>query len=200
MPTSEFVVLRRRKIVLPTLDHLSRPFDRRASFTEDLIRVRMERMDFDPEFDLSPVIKVEKAELSSKELNDLRRDDEVLAAAPSMPLEPIAPTEINVLSEEEASALSSSTWGIKAVRADESPYDGKGITVAVLDTGIDPTHPAFAGVALERRNFTSEGDDDENGHGTHCAGTIFGQDVGHLRIGIARGVKVKCLEKAVAVP
>jgi subtilisin family serine protease len=60
--------------------------------------------------------------------------------------------------------------------------------VAVLDTGINPDHDAFAGVQLLRRNFTKGGDDDEHGHGTHCAGTIFGRDVKGRRIGIARGV------------
>ena len=47
---------------------------------------------------------------------------------------------------------------------------------------------AFNGVDLERRNFTTGSDDDKDGHGTHCAGTIFGRDVDGLRIGVARGV------------
>jgi len=61
--------------------------------------------------------------------------------------------------------------------------------VSVLDTGIDPTHEAFKGVKIKRKNFTNEGEDAQNGHGTHCAGTIFGQDVGGYRIGVARGIE-----------
>ena len=38
------------------------------------------------------------------------------------------------------------------------------------------------------RDFTGDGNGDGQGHGTHCAGTIFGRDVGGRRIGIARGV------------
>ncbi len=61
--------------------------------------------------------------------------------------------------------------------------------MAVLDTGIDPNHPAFKGMTLVQQNFTAEDGNDIHGHGTHCAGTIFGQDVDGVRIGIARHIK-----------
>ena len=86
-------------------------------------------------------------------------------------------------------AATATAWGVTAVGADTSPFTGAGIVVAVLDTGIDAAHPAFAGVQLVTKNFTSEGPSDLHGHGTHCAGTIFGRDVGGTRIGVARGVK-----------
>ena len=72
--------------------------------------------------------------------------------------------------------------------ADTSPFTAKGVTVAVLDTGIDATHPAFEGVELIQKDFTGEGRGDKNGHGTHVAGTIFGQTVDGLRIGVAPGI------------
>jgi subtilisin family serine protease len=54
-------------------------------------------------------------------------------------------------------------------------FTGKGVTVAVLDTGIDATHPDFAGRIKDNQNFTGEKDlDDKNGHGTHVASTIAG--------------------------
>jgi len=61
----------------------------------------------------------------------------------------------------------------------------------VLDTGIDKSHPAFSGVEIIGRNFAAGAPDDFtdiNGHGTHCAGTIFGQAVNGKRIGVAPGV------------
>jgi subtilisin family serine protease len=51
------------------------------------------------------------------------------------------------------------------------------VKVAVLDTGIDPDHPAFVGLRMkyihEYGTFGSPGDRDVVGHGTHVAGTIF---------------------------
>ncbi len=87
------------------------------------------------------------------------------------------------------------SWGIQDLRADQSSCDGKDVVVAVLDTGIDPDHPAFVGVDLKQQDFTGEGLKDEDGHGTHCAGTIFGRDVGGIRIGVARGVKKALIGK-----
>ncbi|HET8643960.1 MAG TPA: S8 family serine peptidase, partial [Vicinamibacteria bacterium] len=60
--------------------------------------------------------------------------------------------------------------------------------VAVLDTGIDGGHAAFTGVTLKEEDFSGSGNGDRQGHGTHCAGTIFGRDVSGTRIGVARGV------------
>ncbi len=67
------------------------------------------------------------------------------------------------------------TWGLRAVQAEPCPFTGKGITVAVLDTGIDESHPAFSGRIKDKKSFVKgETVADGNGHGTHCAGTIAG--------------------------
>ncbi len=67
------------------------------------------------------------------------------------------------------------TWGAHAVGADASPYTGKGIRIAVLDTGLDLSHPDFAGRDIVSQSFV-EGQtvQDGNGHGTHCAGIAAG--------------------------
>jgi subtilisin family serine protease len=72
------------------------------------------------------------------------------------------------------------------------------VVVAVLDSGIDAGHAAFTGVTLVEKNFTDSADGDRNGHGTHCAGTIFGRDVDGNRIGVARGVSRALIGKTLA--
>jgi subtilisin family serine protease len=136
-------------------------------------------------------VSAEVKALDRKQIPALTLDASVLAVAPAMPMKLIEPRDARPVQ----AAAQDVTWGIKAVRADSSPLTGEGIVVAVLDTGIDASHPAFAGVQLIEKDFTGEGNGDQNGHGTHCAGTIFGRNVSGMRIGVAPGVKKALIGK-----
>jgi subtilisin family serine protease len=65
---------------------------------------------------------------------------------------------------------------IGAPEAWAAGYTGAGTMVAVLDTGVDDSHPDLAGQVAEHVNFTegSEPDGDLVGHGTHVASTVAG--------------------------
>lgn len=131
-------------------------------------------------------LEVEVTNLSKKDLADVVRERNVIAFAADIPIKLIKPSQVKSVQQP---ATPSTAWGVQAVGADTSSCTGIGIVVAVLDTGIDAAHPAFAGVEIIQKDFTGEGDGDQHGHGTHCAGTIFGRNVNGTRIGVATGVK-----------
>ena len=132
--------------------------------------------------DMPPEPEVSVEDLEPQDLREATRDPGILDFARTMPTRLIEPLA------SDAAVTTGPTWGIQAVGADRSSADGRNVLVCVLDTGIDADHPAFAGVDLVQRDFTGTGNGDVQGHGTHCAGTVFGRDVDGTRIGVAPGV------------
>ncbi|GAA1225942.1 S8 family serine peptidase [Pseudonocardia alaniniphila] len=85
------------------------------------------------------------------------------------------------------------TWGLHATGVLDAAESGAGITIAVLDTGIDLRHPDFAGRDITTRSFVDgETAQDVQGHGTHCAGTMAGprEPAQGRRYGIAYGARL----------
>ena len=135
--------------------------------------------------------RLDSVALDVRGLRDIARDPQVRAFAPVMPTQLVRPVPDDQAGLDAAAEPDDGTgpaWGVGAVGADVSGRDGSGTVVAVLDTGIDAGHPAFAGVEIVEADFSGSGTGDRQGHGTHCAGTIFGRDVDGRRIGVARGV------------
>ncbi|HWH01076.1 MAG TPA: S8 family serine peptidase [Pilimelia sp.] len=89
--------------------------------------------------------------------------------------------------------LDRSAAQIGAPQAWARGWDGTGVTVAVLDSGIDVTHPDLAGRVVGARSFVDGGDPrDLVGHGTHVASIIAGSGAasgGRYR-GVAPGVRL----------
>ncbi|HAU22649.1 MAG TPA: peptidase S8 [Erythrobacter sp.] len=83
----------------------------------------------------------------------------------------------------------STPWGIARVGG---AADGTGKTAWVIDSGIDLDHPDLNVDRGRSVDFTGsrKGADDENGHGTHVAGTIAAIDNNFGVVGVAAGATV----------
>lgn len=141
----------------------------------------------------SPEPKVELESFEKKDLTLLDRDRDVVGYAMLMPVKLVVPFEVtsSELNEEDRGT----TWGVEVSGASGSAFNGNGVKVAVLDTGIDEEHEAFSGCDLLQKDFTGEGNGDKNSHGSHCAGTIFGKSKDGFRYSIAPGIKQALIGK-----
>jgi subtilisin family serine protease len=93
-----------------------------------------------------------------------------------------APGAIGVELDAPVSAASNDSlrslqWDLDRLRTDEAwrRSTGAGITVAVVDSGVDAAHPDLAGQILPGADFITGQEGvaiDPHGHGTHVAGTI----------------------------
>lgn len=131
---------------------------------------------------------------TSSTINAPQNDPTVLSFAPAMPMKLIEALEADTA---PAAAV---TWGVKAVGADISPFTGSGVNRFGPGAGIDATHPAFAGVDLVTKSRAPAAPMTTNGHGTHCAETIFGRDLGGPADRLARGVQKAVIGKVLGGP
>lgn len=81
-------------------------------------------------------------------------------------------------------------WAIKALRMGKAwkQTQGQGVKVAILDSGYSRRHPDLQKAVKVYRDFTGDGIEDGDGHGTHCAGIVGARA---NKIGIV-GIAPKC--------
>jgi subtilisin family serine protease len=96
----------------------------------------------------------------------LANDTGASPAVPGGPLTGAAPTSVSEAQD---------TWGLQSTRVTQSRFSGRGVRVAILDTGIDGQHPDFVARSIVSESFVpSASVDDGSGHGTYCAGVACG--------------------------
>ncbi|MGO7301397.1 S8 family serine peptidase [Rhizobium ruizarguesonis] len=112
-----------------------------------------------------------------------------------------APSIIRPTAAQAVAEPSDVEWGIRRLNVDkawQAGYDGQGVIVGHLDTGIDGSHPAladalhsFAEFDLAGRRVDGATARDSGEHGSHTAGTIAGRGLANgARFGVAPGCKL----------
>ncbi|QNP68997.1 S8 family serine peptidase [Streptomyces roseirectus] len=106
---------------------------------------------------------------------------------------PVRPITRVWLDAKVRASLAESVPRIGAPALWKSGQTGKGVTVAVLDSGVDETHPDLKGVEVTQKNFSGAPDvKDRYGHGTHVASILAGSGArsGGRYKGVAPGVRL----------
>lgn len=85
-------------------------------------------------------------------------------------------------------------WGVSRIGADKiwDTATGVGVTVAVIDTGIEMTHPDLQGKVTKGYDFVNDKDspEDDNGHGTHVSGIVIAARNNIGTVGVSHGTSV----------
>ena len=140
---------------------------------------------------------------SKLELDHLQSLNGVLKVVPDSRKSIIPP--IVVEKSIHRSLMSLPTWGVDILDGGNisgsyhPSYSGANVDVYVVDTGLDTLHNEFQGGgriikniydAFSQLSSTIDDNTDTNGHGTHCAGTIGGKNVGVSKSVNLYGVRV----------
>ncbi|MBI2848693.1 MAG: S8 family serine peptidase [Chloroflexi bacterium] len=131
----------------------------------------------------------------------------VQAIAASVPESAIAglrthPNVLTVDLDTEVRAIDAElddTWGTKRIGAGivhDSGNRGAGARIAIIDSGVDYNHPDLKPNYKGGRDFVNNDSDpmDDNGHGTHVAGTIAARDDGIGVVGVAPEAQIYALK------
>jgi subtilisin len=135
-------------------------------------------------------VPIVTAQLSDGEINALRQNDNVAMVEDDAPCYALEGAFGHLAVENQPSPLAETIpTGVQQVNAPQAwgYSQGKGIRVAVVDTGIDFNHPDLQPNYVGGTSFVPGAATpmDDHGHGTHCAGTIAAAIDGSNVVGVA---------------
>jgi subtilisin family serine protease len=138
-------------------------------------------------FTLVPVVS---ARLPEQALAGLAHNPNIAYIEPDGVVQALGVVESITPADAKAAAYTDTVpWGVSKIGANQvwTTTTGSGVKVAILDTGIDLTHPDLH--VHGGYNFVSPGAsyDDDNGHGSHCAGIVAALGNNSGIIGVAPG-------------
>ncbi len=135
-------------------------------------------------------------ELTDEEAARLRKSPRVRYLEPDRELQLLTSGPVATDARNRAGQTVPYGIGMLNARAVWPLGRGNAIKVGVIDTGIDITHPDLAAVYKGGHDFANRDDipEDQQGHGTHVAGTIAAIDNDFGVVGVAPNVELYALK------
>ena len=155
--------------------------------------------DAEGSFSFVPSLGLALVKVTRKLLPELAAQENVAAIMPDQKIHPIEPTKVAYDELNRSEAKKKRTWALDYLGIEDlwETTRGKGVNVAVIDTGVHAAHPDLDGRVSDfmlfdpqARRISASPPFDGGSHGTHVCGTIAGGDSSGVAIGVAPEAKL----------